>query len=128
MRLVAREFLRRYGVQHGKPGLSFAPDAVRALHSHAWSGNIRELQNRVQRAVIMAEGKRVTAGDLELADGAGAGRPRTLKEARESVERELVEGALRRHGGKITSAALELGISRPTLYELMEKLGVAKGD
>ena len=126
--LVAREFLRRYGTQHGKPGLSFAPDALRALHSHAWPGNIRELQNRVQRAVIMAEGKRVTAGDLELADGAGAERPRTLKEARESVEKELVEGALRRHGGKITSAALELGISRPTLYELMEKLGVAKGD
>ena len=75
----------------------------------------------------MAEGKRVTAGDLELADAAGAERPQTLKEARENVERELVQDALRRHGGKITSAALELGISRPTLYELMEKLGIAKG-
>ncbi len=53
-------------------------------------------------------------------------RPKTLKEAREGVERELVEDALRRHGGKITSAALELGISRPTLYELMEKLGIPK--
>src|ERR1035437_3526781 len=64
--LVAKEFLRRYGVQHGKPGLTFAPDALRALNLHAWPGNIRELQNRMQRAVIMAEGKRVTASDLEL--------------------------------------------------------------
>jgi two-component system, NtrC family, response regulator len=125
--LVAREFLRRYGVQHGKPGLSFAPDALRALNLHAWPGNIRELQNRVQRAIIMAEGKRVTAGDLELADDRNALPPRTLKETREHVERDLVQDALRRHGGKITSAALELGISRPTLYELMEKLGIARG-
>ena len=124
--LVAKEFLRRYGVQHGKPGLSFAPDAMRALRQHGWPGNIRELQNRVQRAVIMAEGKRVTAGDLELADALNGQSARTLKEARESVEREVVHDALRRHGGKITSAALELGISRPTLYELMEKLGIAR--
>ena len=75
----------------------------------------------------MAEGKRVTAKDLELADAAGAAPPKTLKEARELAERELVQDALRRHGGKITSAALELGISRPTLYELMEKLGIARG-
>jgi two-component system NtrC family response regulator len=126
--LVAREFLRRYGTQHARPGLAFAPDAVRALNSHAWPGNIRELQNRVQRAAIMAEGKRVTAADLELAAAAGDERPRTLREARERLERDLVEDALRRHAGKITSAAAELGISRPTFYELMEKLGIAKGD
>jgi two-component system NtrC family response regulator len=124
--LVAREFLRRYGAQHGKPALAFAADAVRALNLHGWPGNIRELQNRVQRAVIMAEGKRVTASDLELADAVAAQRPQTLKEARERVERALVEDALRRHAGKITSAALELGISRPTLYELMERLGIAR--
>ena len=124
--LLARQFLRRFGAEHGKPGLTFAPDAVRALNLHAWPGNIRELQNRVQRAAIMADGKRVTAGDLELEDGPVARRPRTLKEARETVERELVEEALRRHGGKITSASQELGISRPTLYELMEKLGIGK--
>jgi two-component system NtrC family response regulator len=126
--LVAKEFLRQYGAQHGKRGLTFAPDALRALSLHTWPGNIRELQNRVQRAVIMAEGKRVTAGDLELADAATAQRPRTLKEAREHVERELVEGALRRSGGKISLAALELGISRPTFYELLEKLGISRAD
>ena len=126
--LVAREFLRRYGTQHGKRGLTFAPDAVRALSLHTWPGNIRELQNRVQRAVIMAEGKRVTAGDLELADAATAQRPQTLREARENVERELVEGSLRRNSGKISSAAIELGISRPTLYELLEKLGISRAE
>ena len=74
----------------------------------------------------MADGKRVTARDLELTDNLTALLPQTLKEARESVEREIVQEALRRHRGKVTSAALELGISRPTLYELMEKLGIAK--
>jgi two-component system NtrC family response regulator len=124
--VVAREFLRRYGAQHGKRGLAFAPDAVRALALHAWPGNIRELQNRVQRAAIMADGKRVSAADLELADAAAGRPPQTLREAREQVERKLVEDALRRHGGKITSASQELGVSRPTLYELMEKLGVGR--
>jgi two-component system NtrC family response regulator len=126
--VVAKEFLHRYASEHKKARLAFAPDALRALSIHAWPGNIRELQNRVQRAVIMAEGRRVTASDLELSDALDGAPPQTLKEARESLEREIVRDALRRHQGKITSAAAELGISRPTLYELMEKLGIAKSD
>jgi two-component system NtrC family response regulator len=74
----------------------------------------------------MTDGKRVTAKDLELADALSAFPPQTLKEARESVEREMVTDALRRHRGKITSAAVELGVSRPTLYELMEKFGISR--
>ena len=74
----------------------------------------------------MAEGKRVTASDLELTEALDGMPPQTLKDARESAEREIIQDALRRHRGKITSAALELGISRPTLYELIEKLGIAK--
>ena len=82
---MAKEFLRRYGVEHGKARLTFAPDALTALQSSRWPGNVRELQNRVQRAVIMADGKRVTASDLELTetlwpDAATA----TLKEARKA--------------------------------------------
>ena len=73
----------------------------------------------------MADGKRITEHDLELAGAAGATRA-TLKEVRESVERDLVQQALKRHLGKISAAAVELGISRPTLYELMEKLGVER--
>jgi two-component system NtrC family response regulator len=124
--VVAREFLHRYGAEHGKLRLAFAPDAVQALNAHAWPGNVRELQNRVQRAVIMADGKRVTADDLELAGHANGASAQTLREARESIEREMVQDTLRRHGGKITSAAVELGVSRPTLYELMDKLGIAR--
>src|ERR1017187_10458433 len=63
---VAKAFLHNFGGEHAKPGLTFAPDALRALSLHRWPGNVRELQNRVQRAVIMADGKRVTARDLEL--------------------------------------------------------------
>jgi two-component system NtrC family response regulator len=122
--LVAKDFVHRYGVQHGKRSMTFAPDALRALSLHRWPGNVRELQNRVQRAVIMADGKRVTAADLELTEVLNETAPQTLREARENAEREIVEDVLRRHRGKITSAAIELGISRPTLYELMEKLGI----
>jgi two-component system, NtrC family, response regulator len=124
--VIAKEFLHRYGAEHGKTRLAFAPDAVQALNFHSWSGNVRELQNRVQRAVIMADGKRVTADDLELAEGLNGVPAQTLREARENMEREVVQDTLRRHGGKITSAAVELGVSRPTLYELMEKLGIAR--
>jgi two-component system NtrC family response regulator len=74
----------------------------------------------------MADGKRVTTRNLELTDTLSALPPQTLKEARESVEREMIQNALRRHRGKITSAAVELGVSRPTLYELMEKLGIPR--
>jgi two-component system NtrC family response regulator len=124
--LMSKAFLRDYGIEHAKTGLTFAPDALRALSLHSWPGNVRELQNRVQRAVIMADGKRVTARDLELTDALIALPPQTLKEARESVERQRIQDALRRHRGKITSAAVELGVSRPTLYELMEKLGIPR--
>jgi two-component system, NtrC family, response regulator len=124
--LIAKEFLQRYVMQHGKAKLTLSPDALRTLALYDWPGNVRELQNRVQRAVIMTDGKRITSADLELADAANALAPQTLKDAREIAERQIVEDALRRHRGKITSAAVELGISRPTLYELMEKLGIAK--
>ena len=124
--LVAQAFLKRYAVLNGRTGLSFAPDAARVLARYPWPGNVRELQNRVQRAVIMADGKRISVEDLELSEAAEALPVCTLKEARENVEREMVQSALARCGGKISAAAADLGISRPTLYELMEKLGVAR--
>jgi two-component system NtrC family response regulator len=125
--VVAREFLKRFATQNGKGGMSFAPDTMRAMMRYSWPGNVRELQNRVQRAVIMADGKRISINELELAGGGGDAPPTTLKEARETVEREMVQQALKRHSGRISSAATELGISRPTLYELMEKLGIERG-
>jgi two-component system, NtrC family, response regulator len=126
--LLAREFLQQFAVQCDKESLRFTPDALRAVKRHPWPGNVRELQNRVKRAVIMADGKRVTAQDLELTGGPEGIPAATLKEARENIERELIEQTLKRHGGRISSAAAELGISRPTLYELMDKLGIGRGD
>lgn len=124
--LLAQAFLHRYAMQNGKRGASFAADALRAINSYRWPGNVRELQNRVQRAVIMAEGKRLRAEDLELTEAQTGLAAMTLKEGRDSVEREMLLAALRRSNGKISAAAGELGISRPTFYELMEKLGISR--
>ena len=126
--LLARDFLRRYAAHEGRDNLVFAPDALRAMERHSWPGNVRELQNRVRRGVIMASGPRITSTDMELdlAGSPAASGGTTLKQAREQVERNMIQQALKRHAGKITSAAAELGISRPTFYELMDKLGVGK--
>jgi two-component system NtrC family response regulator len=126
VRLLANEFLRRAGAKVGKNGLAFDHEALRALISHSWPGNVRELDNRVKRAVIMADGKRLTVEDLELGELGSAPRATTLKEAREALEREMIQKMLRKHSGKIAPAAAELGVSRPTLYELMDKLGLKR--
>src|ERR1051326_1272638 len=125
---LAREFLQRYATQEGRQNLVFAPDALSAMACHSWPGNVSELQNRVKRGVIMANGCRVTAKDLELQSLRPASRrsATTLKKAREQIEREMIQKALNRHAGRITPAAAELGISRPTFYDLMDKLGISK--
>ena len=124
--LLAQEFLQKYAAQNGKANIAFVPEALRAINRHPWPGNVRELQNRVKRAVIMADSRRITEKDLELSTGIGFSSSTTLKEARENVEREMVQRALKRNLGRISSAAAELGISRPTLYELMERLGISR--
>ncbi len=122
--LLAREFLEESAAQNGRTNLTFTPDALTAVNRYPWPGNVRELQNRIRRAVILAEGKRLTVGDLELESPAESLPPATLREAREAVEREMIQQALGKHSGKIGPAAGELGISRPTFYELMQKLGI----
>ncbi len=126
VRLLAQFFLKRFAAQVNKPNLAFDQDAIRALNKHTWPGNVRELENCVRRAVIMAEGRRVTTGDLELNSSGVGPNVVTLKDAREAVERQMVQSALKKHGGKVAPAAAELGLSRPTIYELMEKLGISK--
>jgi len=125
VRLLAKYFLKNFSEQFNKPGLVFDQEALRALSKHSWPGNVRELQNNVKRAVIMAEGKRLTSHDLDLTVSSVANSV-TLKDAREAVEREMIEQALRKHLGKIAPAAVELGVSRPTLYELMDKLKIVR--
>jgi two-component system, NtrC family, response regulator len=122
--LLANAFLQQSSRESSKNGVAFAPEAIRAIQRHGWPGNVRELQNRVRRAVIMGGTKRLTAQDLELESTVA--NSTTLKEAREALEREMLQQALRKHAGKITAAATDLGISRPTFYELMDKLGIQK--
>jgi len=124
--MLAQSFLQRFAREAKKDKLKFDAKATAAIQQYSWPGNVRELENRVRRAVIMSEGAKVTADDLELAGVTGTHPLRTLREARETAEREVVQQALQRHGGKISRAAEDLGISRPTLYELLEKLGLGK--
>jgi two-component system NtrC family response regulator len=126
VRLLAQAFLQRFAQQNRKSSLTFGSDAIQAIHLHPWPGNVRELQNRVRRAVIMGEGKRLTAADLELTDANSGTALTTLREARETVERKMIRNALQRNSGNVSAAASDLGVSRPTLYELLEKLGIQR--
>ena len=98
-----------------------APDALAAIDGWPWQGNVRELENRVKRAVIMADGKLVTAADLDLGEGQDNPALLNLKSAREQADRKMIRHALARSEGNISSTAKLLGISRPTLYDLLKQ-------
>jgi len=124
--LLANAFLQRFSRELKKKVKGFSQPAVNALLTHPWTGNVRELENHIQRAVIMAEGSKITPADLEInAPGNGNGN-QTLKEAKEQIEKALILEALAQYKNNLTKAAEKLGISRPTLYELMDKLGIAR--
>jgi len=124
--LLAKALLKRYAPEVNDKVTGFAPKALKALQQYAWPGNVREMDNRIKRAVIMAEGRRVAPGDLDIGSAADDYEGLTLREAREELDRSMVSRALSRNSGNVSKAASLLGISRPTLYELMEKLGIEK--
>jgi two-component system NtrC family response regulator len=122
--LLARHFVTRYG--HMNPQVKgIAPDGLSAIDQWGWPGNVRELENRMKRAIIMADGKMVTAADLDL--GAGNGEPDVinLKAIRDAADGQAVRRALGRTEGNISNAAKLLGISRPTLYDLLKSHGIS---
>ena len=124
---LATSFLKRFAAEAGNANVAFSAAALKAIRSYSWTGNVRELQNRVRRAAIMCDGNRISPEDLQIPDSAKAPPTgRTLKDAREDLEREMVQAALAKHKGRITAASTELGISRPTFYELMDKLGIQR--
>ena len=126
--LLARTFLDEYCEEHRRNLRGFAPDAVSAIESYNWPGNVRELENKVKRAVIMADGVRITAEELELADSAsGVALDLNLREVREAAERAAVQRAMSLFNGNISQAAEALGVSRPTFYDLMNKYGLKSG-
>jgi two-component system, NtrC family, response regulator len=124
--LLATSLLHRYSTENKKKITGFTPQAVRALETYHWPGNVRELENRIKRAVIMAEGSKMTPQDLELVSQHARYEGRGLKEARKGLEKDIILRTLSKNKGNITKTAEELGVSRPTLYELMGKLGIKK--
>lgn len=121
--LLANHFLRKFSASRPGPPLRFGPDALAAMNLHSWPGNVRELENRVKRAVIMVDGNVISAADLDLADQPDAAIP-TLREARMVADRRTINAALTASAGSISRAAKILGISRPTLYDLVRELEI----
>jgi putative PEP-CTERM system response regulator len=123
--LLGRAFVQRFAASMRSDVTGLTPDALAALDAWHWPGNVRELENRVKRAVIMADGKLVTAADLDLADEASADDPINLRAVREVADRKAITRALARTEGNISGAAKLLGISRPTLYDLLKSYDIA---
>lgn len=123
--LLAHAFVRRFGQEHRR-NLTLADDALRAIEAHPWPGNIRELENCIKRATIMADGNQITADDVGLMGAASddVDRSLDLRVTREAAEQRAVLAALARADGTIAKAADLLGVSRPTLYDLMHRLGL----
>jgi two-component system, NtrC family, response regulator len=126
--IIAQTILERRSLEHGRGVRGFSPEAVRAIQQYPWPGNIRELENRVNGAVIMAEGKQITIDDLGLPVEAEGFKWLNLREARLRAEGEAVRQAMAFSGGNVSRAADLLGITRPTLYDLMEKTGMRAAD
>ncbi len=121
--LLAKAFLKRFSAEMNPAVTGFASDALSSIDGHDWPGNVRELENRVKRAVIMADGKLVHAEDLDF-DGGEEEEDAdvlNLKAAREEADRRVIRHALARSEGNISSTAKLLGISRPTLYDLLKQ-------
>ena len=122
--LLAKYFFNEFNDQHGGKLKGFNQGALSAMETYEWPGNVRELQNRIKRAVIMSDGKYISEADLEL-DTAPAERMNfSLTDIREKVERQAVLRAMSHTNGKIAPAAELLGVSRPTLYDLIKKLNI----
>lgn len=121
--LLAHHFKNQFRVKEKRQALNFSQDALDAISNHQWPGNVREIENCIKRAVIMAEGSQITARDLGLKPADNPEQPATLREVREQAEREVVARALARMDGNIAKAAELLGVTRPTLYDLMNRYG-----
>ncbi len=126
--LLSNYFLRKFNDEHKKKVRRFSAAAVNYLRTYEWPGNVRELQNRIQRAIIMSDSSVIEPEDMgfqsEVLAGLITGTEQpivTLREAREKVERDLISFAIDRHHGNIVKASEELGVSRPTLYDLLKK-------
>ena len=123
---LAENALQRYASEGRRVIRGFSPCAIHAMHTYEWPGNVRELINRVRQAVVMADGRLITAADMHLADEHTSMLPQTLEEARNAAECVAIQQALRRNRHRLIDAARDLGVSRVTLYRLMERHGMRR--
>jgi two-component system, NtrC family, response regulator len=119
--VLASFFLRRFAHEYGRAVRGITTSALSAIRDHAWPGNVRELENRVKRAVVMTDGPLVSAADLDLAAADEESKSFDIRSARARAEREVIQLALAQAGSNLSKAAKLLGISRPTLYDLMQQ-------
>jgi two-component system NtrC family response regulator len=124
--ILARTLLAKAAKQEGRSLLGFSDDANAAIESYSWPGNVRELENKIKGAVIMADGKQVTAADLGLSDvESREASSLNLREVRQHAEAKAIRIALMKNFGNISRAAEQLGVTRPTLYDLLNKYGLS---
>jgi two-component system, NtrC family, response regulator len=123
--LLAHHFKNKFCAQESRSTLHFAPDAIAAIEGYDWPGNVREMENCIKRAVIMADGNTIVADDLGLLEGdKPADEPLNLRQVRDEAEYMAIVKALARVDGNIVKASEMLGISRPTMYDLMNRHGI----
>jgi two-component system NtrC family response regulator len=125
--LLAHHFKNKFCAQESRPSMHFAPDALAAIESYAWPGNVREMENCIKRAVIMADGATIVADDLGLPDTNAEEEPINLRQVRDEAEYKAIVRALARVDGNIVKASELLGISRPTMYDLMSRHAIKAG-
>jgi two-component system NtrC family response regulator len=111
--------------QQGRAINGFSEDASAAIEAYSWPGNVRELENKIKGAVIMADGKQVTAADLGISAGDEEAESLNLREVRQTAESKAIRIALMKNFGNISRAAEQLGVTRPTLYDMLNKYGLS---
>jgi len=119
--VLANHLLASESAQHNKGHLAFSEDAIAAMEAYAWPGNVRELQNRIKRAVIMSDGKQISAAELEIEAPDSKPLPLNIREVREQAESQALLRALGQTRGNVSQAASLLGITRPTFYAMVKK-------
>jgi two-component system, NtrC family, response regulator len=122
--LLAHGFARRFAQEQRRGSMTLSPDAIDAIEAHTWPGNVRELENVIKRAVIIAETSTITAADIGIAPGEADAQVLNLRQVRDDAERAAVLRVLGRVNGNLSKAAELLGVSRPTLYDLMHRFGL----
>src|SRR5262249_49078894 len=122
--LLAHSFVHRFAAEQRRGTMTLRPDAIESIEAHAWPGNVRELENVIKRAVIMADGPTIGAADVGLRDVETEATVLNLRQVREQAERSAVLRVLGRVNGNLSKAAEVLGVSRPTLYDLMHRFGL----